>query len=40
MAIDLTGRVAVVTGAHKHALRTEHPTITGYTELTAALLRS
>ncbi len=32
-------RVAVVTVTHKHALETSHPTITGYGELTAELLR-
>ena len=31
--------VAVVTVTHKHALDTSHPTITGYAELTAELLR-
>ena len=31
--------VAVVTVTHKHALDTSHPTITGYGELTAELLR-
>ena len=30
--------VAVVTVTHKHALETEHPTITGYSGLTAELL--
>lgn len=32
--------VAVVTVTHKHVLDTGHPTITGFGELTAALLRS
>lgn len=31
--------VVVVTVTHKHALETKHPTIVGYGELTAALLR-
>jgi sugar-phosphatase len=32
--------VVVVTALHKHPLITNHPTITGYGKLTAALLRS
>jgi sugar-phosphatase len=32
--------LVVVTTTHKHPLDTSHPTITGYGELTAALLRS
>ena len=32
--------VVVVTAPHKHPLDTNHPTITGYGKLTAALLRS
>jgi mannitol-1-/sugar-/sorbitol-6-phosphatase len=32
--------VVVVTALHKHPLDTNHPTITGYGKLTAALLRS
>jgi sugar-phosphatase len=32
--------VIVVTALHKHPLDTNHPTITGYGELTAALLRT
>ncbi len=32
--------VVVVTTTHKHPLATKHPTIAGYTELTAALLRT
>jgi len=32
--------VVVVTTTHKHALDTKHPTIDGYGELTAALLRA
>jgi sugar-phosphatase len=31
--------VAVVTVTHRHTLDTSHPTITGYGELTAELLR-
>ena len=31
--------VMVVTVTHKHALETIHPTIAGYGQLTAALLR-
>ena len=30
----------VVTATHEHPLDTNHPTITGYGKLTAALLRS